>query len=43
MESNDELKEISTKNCTFTCTFYCYYFNDIIKVEDFDFKVSGNL
>ena len=24
MESNDKLKEISTKNCT------CYYFDDII-------------
>ena len=25
------LKEINIKNCT------CYYFNDIIKIEDFDF------
>ena len=31
MESNDELKEIDIKNCT------CYYFDDIIKIEDFDF------
>ena len=30
MESNDELKEIDIKNCT------CYYFNHIIKIEDFD-------
>ena len=29
-ESN-ELKEIHIKNCT------CYYFDDIIKIEDFDF------
>ena len=29
MEINDELKEINTKNCM------CYYFNDIIKFEDF--------
>ena len=32
MESNDELKEIDIKNRT------CYYFNDIIKIEDFDFN-----
>ena len=31
MESNDKLKEIDIKNCT------CYYFDDIIKTEDFDF------
>ena len=31
MESNDKLKEIDIKNCT------CYYFNNIIKIEDFDF------
>ena len=31
MESNDELKKIKIKNCT------CYYFDDIIKTEDFDF------
>ena len=31
MESNDELKEINTKNRT------CYYFHDIIEIEDFDF------
>ena len=30
MESNDELKEIDIKIHT------CYYFNDMIKVEDFD-------
>ena len=30
MESN-ELKEIDIKNST------CYYFDDIIKIEDFDF------
>ena len=31
MESIDELKEIDIKNCT------CYYFDDVIKIEDFDF------
>ena len=30
MESNDELKEIDIKNRT------CYYFVDIVKIEDFD-------
>ena len=30
MESNDKLKEIDIKN------HMCYYFNDIIKIEDFD-------
>ena len=30
MESNDELKEINIKNCA------CYYFNDLIGIEDFD-------
>ena len=30
MESNDKLKETDIKNCT------CYYFDDIIKIEDFD-------
>ena len=30
MESNDKLKEIVIKNLT------CYYFKDIIKIEDFD-------
>ena len=30
MESNDKLKEIDIKNCT------CYYFHDIIKIEDLD-------
>ena len=32
MESNDELKEIDIKDRM------CYYFYDIIKIEDFDFK-----
>ena len=31
MEITDKLKEINVKNCT------CYYFDDIIKIEDFDF------
>ena len=31
MESNNKLKEINIKNCT------CYYFDDIVKIEDFDF------
>ena len=31
MESNNELKETDIKNRT------CYYFNGIIKIEDFDF------
>ena len=31
MKSNDELKEIDLKSRT------CYYFDDIIKIEDFDF------
>ena len=30
MNSNNELKEIDFKNRT------CYYFDDIIKIEDFD-------
>ena len=30
MDSNDELKEIDIINCT------CYYFNDIIKIENFN-------
>ena len=30
MESNDQLKEIDIKNRA------CYYFDDIIKIEDFD-------
>ena len=33
MESNDKLKEIDIKNCI------CYYFNDIIRVEDFYFNI----
>ena len=32
IESNDELKEIDIKNRA------CYYFDDIIKIEDFDFN-----
>ena len=31
MESNDELKESNIKNRTY------YYFDDIIKIKDFDF------
>ena len=31
MESNDKLKEIDIKNRKW------YYFDDIIKIEDFDF------
>ena len=30
MDSNDELKETDIKSST------CYYFDDIIKTEDFD-------
>ena len=30
MNGNDKLKEIYIKNCT------CYYFDNIIKIEDFD-------
>ena len=30
MDSNDELKEIEIKSRT------CYYFDDIVKIEDFD-------
>ena len=30
MESNDELKQINIK------TFTCYYFDDIIEIEDLD-------
>ena len=32
MERNDRLKEICIKNRT------CYYFGDIIKIENFDIK-----
>ena len=32
MESNNKLKEIDIKNRT------CYYFDDIIKIKDFDFN-----
>ena len=31
MKSNDKLKETDIKICT------CYYFDDIIKIEDFDY------
>ena len=31
-ESNDKLKEINIKN------YMCYYFNNIIKIEDFDLE-----
>ena len=31
MKSDDELKEVDIKNGT------CYYFDGIIKIEDFDF------
>ena len=30
MEGNVKLKDIDIKNCT------CYYFDDMIKIEDFD-------
>ena len=30
MDRNDELKKIDIKNCA------CYYFDDIIKIEDFN-------
>ena len=33
MEGNDELKEIDIKNRT------GYHFDDIIKIEDFDFDI----
>ena len=33
MESNFELKKINIKNRA------CYYFDDIIKIEDFDFYI----
>ena len=32
-ESNDKLKEIDIKN------YMCYYFNGIIKIEDFDLEI----
>ena len=32
MESKDELKEINIKNRT------CYYFDDIMRVRDIDFR-----
>ena len=31
MEENDEFKKICVKNCA------CYYFEDIIKIKNFDF------
>ena len=30
VDRNDELKKINIKNCA------CYYFDDILKIEDFD-------
>ena len=30
VDRNDELKQINIKNCA------CYYFDDILKIEDFD-------
>ena len=33
MDSNAKLKEINIKNRT------CYYFDDMIKIEDFDFDI----
>ena len=30
VDRNDELKQINIKNCA------CYYFHDILKIEDFD-------
>ena len=33
MESNDELTKTDIKNCT------CSYFEEIIKIEDFDFDI----
>ena len=30
MENKDELKEIDIKNCV------CYYFYDVVKIQDFD-------
>ena len=32
MESNDKLKEVDIKND------WCYYFDDTIRIEDFDFN-----
>ena len=32
MEKSNELKEVGIKNIP------CYYFDDIIKIEDFDFN-----
>ena len=34
MECNNELKETDIKKCM------CYYFDDIMRVRDFDFDVS---
>ena len=33
MEKDNELKKVGIKNCT------CYYFDDIVKIEDFDFDI----
>ena len=30
---NNELKKVCIQNCT------CYYFDDVIKIEDFDFDI----
>ena len=32
MDTNNELKEIDSKNCT------CYHFDDIMKIEDIAFN-----
>ena len=32
MDTNNELKEIDSKNCT------CYYFDDIMQIEDIAFN-----
>ena len=34
MESNNKLKEIAIKNRT------CYFFDDIIEIEDLDFEIE---
>ena len=33
MEENNELKKVGTKNCR------CYYFDNIIKIKDFDINI----
>ena len=37
MESNDKLKEIEIKNCKH------YYFDDIIKIENFDELLKNHM